>query len=293
MLGMPMWSVTEERAAALEEEMRRKKQAREDLEAKHPHTLWIEDLDALEHVLSAHEAQEEADRAAQGKVNAGGKRGRKGAKRAPAKAVKGSDQKAIGQGGAGPKKATGAAATGQAKLDFGSKKAAAKPKQPEQLSLKERMAARYGGDIPMAQAASMHKGSDGLTAAQREAVARGPGHKRAPEETTIFKELQQLASMAADDSDLDESEPKGSMAQRKPQIGSNPMDLSKRREYAALQEVQPNASSRPAQKAPANARRRRAVVDSDEESSSGWSEEEDDEEDAYSVESEVDESEFV
>ena len=74
------------------------------------------------------------------------------------------------------------------------------------------MAARFGGDIPMAQAASMHKASDGMTAAQREALARGPGHKRAPEETSIFKELQQLASMAGDDSDLDEPKGPASMA---------------------------------------------------------------------------------
>ena len=95
-----------------------------------------------------------------------------------------------------------------------------------------------------------------------------------------------------DDSDLEilgDSKALGSMAHGSgsvsPQV--NPADLSKRRQYAALQEVQPNASSRPAQKAPAKAkapaeakapaqpkapaRRRRAVLDdSEDESSSGW-----------------------
>ena len=151
------------------------------------------------------------------------------------------------------------------------------------MSLKERMAARFGGDIPMMQTTSMHAASDNLTAAQREALARGPGHKRTAEETTIFKELQQMANAGGDDdSDLEilgDSKALGSMAHGNPQV--NPADLSKRRQYAALQEVQPNASSRPAQKAPAKAqapaqakapaRRRRAVLDdSDDESSSGW-----------------------
>lgn len=174
------------------------------------------------------------------------------------------------------------------------------------MSLKERMAARFGGDIPMKQTTSMHTATDNLTAAQREALARGPGHKRAAEETTIFKELQQMANAGGDDdSDLEilgDSKALGSMAHGNPQV--NPADLSKRRQYAALQEVQPNASSRPAQKAQAKAkapaqakapaRRRRAVLDdSEDESSSGWDSDESEEEskDQY-VEEESDLSEY-
>ena len=151
------------------------------------------------------------------------------------------------------------------------------------------MAARFGGDIPMMQATSMHKASDNMTAAQREALARGPGHKRAPEETTIFKELQQMANMAADDSDLEEA----NAPIRK--VSGKPADLTKRREYAALQEVQPNAAAGPSnRKAPANARRRRAIVDDDSDggSSSGWSAESE-ELDVDSDDSEIDEAELV
>jgi len=162
----------------------------------------------------------------------------------------------------------------------------------------------------MKQTTSMHTATDNLTAAQREALARGPGHKRAAEETTIFKELQQMANAGGDDdSDLEilgDSKALGSMAHGNPQV--NPADLSKRRQYAALQEVevegkvQPNASSRPAQKAPAKAkaqakapaRRRRAVLDdSEDESSSGWDSDEAEEEskDQY-AEEESDLSEY-
>ena len=152
----------------------------------------------------------------------------------------------------------------------------------------------------MKQTTSMHTATDNLTAAQREALARGPGHKRAAEETTIFKELQQMANAGGDDdSDLEilgDSKALGSMAHGNPQV--NPADLSKRRQYAALQEVQPNASSRPAQKAPAKAkapaRRRRAVLDdSEDESSSGWDSDESEEEskDQY-AEEESDLSEY-
>ena len=85
LLGMPMWSITLERAEALVEEMRKSKQTREDLAKRHHHDLWIEDLDKLEEVLSKHEAQEEADRVAQGAINEqGGRKGKRG-KKAPAK----------------------------------------------------------------------------------------------------------------------------------------------------------------------------------------------------------------
>ena len=299
LLGMPMWSVTEERVEALIEEMRKKRQARDDLEGLDARALWVRDLDAFEEALAKHEAQEEADRlAVQPKKPEGPRKGgRKGARGAAAKGGAPA-RKPAGKGAGQVKTAAQGAATGQAKLGFGSgtKPRSPKPKAPAEMSLKERMAARFGGDIPMAQAASMHKASDNLTAAQREALARGPGHKRAAEETTIFKELQQMADAAGDDSDLDldldDAKARGATAQRQASNGG-PADLTKRRQYAALQEVQPNASqSRPAQKAPAQARRRRAVVDdeSEGESSSGWSEEE--ESALASEESDLDEYEL-
>ena len=116
---MPMWSVTEERVEALIEEMRKKKQVRDDLERKDVHALWVEDLDALEEVLTKHEAQEEADRLAHGvKRSEGGRRGRKGAKGAAAKGGAGA-KKPAGKEAAQPKKG---AATAQGKLNFGEKK---------------------------------------------------------------------------------------------------------------------------------------------------------------------------
>ena len=144
MLGMPMWSVTEERVEALIEEMRKKKQAREDLEKKDVHTLWVEDLDAFEETLTKHEAQEEADRLAHGVKNSeGGRKGRKGAKKGA-----GAKKPAAVKGSPRPKK--GVAKT-QGKLDFNEKSKTIKPKEkdPSEMSLKERMAARFGKDIPM------------------------------------------------------------------------------------------------------------------------------------------------
>ena len=73
----------------------------------------------------------------------------------------------------------------------------------------------------------MHSATDNLTAAQREALARGPGHKRAAEETTIFKELQQMANAGGDDSDIEiigDSKPLGSIGHGNLQF--NPTDLS-------------------------------------------------------------------
>lgn len=116
---MPMWSVTEERVEALIEEMRKKKQVRDDLERKDAQALWVEDLDALEEALTKHEAQEEADRLAHGvKRSEDGRRGRKGAKGAAAKGGAGA-KKPAGKGAAQPKKG---AATAQGKLNFGEKK---------------------------------------------------------------------------------------------------------------------------------------------------------------------------
>ena len=50
---------------------------------------------------------------------------------------------------------------------------------------------------------SMFTGKQGLTAAQHESKKLGPGHKRKAEETTIFRELNDMANR---DDDSEEEE---------------------------------------------------------------------------------------
>ena len=65
------------------------------------------------------------------------------------------------------------------------------------------MAAKFGKDLPIQS--SLLNGRDGLTAAQIESKKLGIGHKRKAEETTIFKELNDMANQF-EKSDDDESE---------------------------------------------------------------------------------------
>ena len=60
------------------------------------------------------------------------------------------------------------------------------------MTLRERMAAKFGKDNM--QSSSLFSGKDGLSAAQMESKKLGIGHKRKAEETTIFKELNDMAN---------------------------------------------------------------------------------------------------
>ena len=85
LLGMPMWSVTEERVILLEKQMLEKKQEFDTLKQKPIHLIWNEDLDAFMVELKRVWAKEEDERQKLGGVKNDGK-GRKGVKkRAPAK----------------------------------------------------------------------------------------------------------------------------------------------------------------------------------------------------------------
>merc|ERR1719464_472525 len=92
------------------------------------------------------------------------------------------------------------------------------------------MRARFGKDLPVTS--SLFSGSEGLTAKQQDAITRGPGHKRAPEETTIFRELNdwqnQLNSAGLSDED------------EEAKVGApDPTDATRRRQFAtgALEEA--------------------------------------------------------
>jgi len=138
--------------------------------------------------LTKHEAQEEADRVAQGAIKEqGGRKGKRGGKKAPAKqpakgAVKDQTKKPIPKGGSTEKKIPA--------KGVGKKPPTPKATNPDDMTLRERMAARFAKekDMPM-NTGALFKASDGLTSAQQEAIVRGAGHKLAPKETTIFREL--------------------------------------------------------------------------------------------------------
>ena len=68
----------------------------------------------------------------------------------------------------------------------------------------------------------MFSGKQGLTTQQHEAIQKGPGHKRAANETTIFKELNALANQIESDSE----------GEAKYVPPKNPTDLTKRRMFA-------------------------------------------------------------
>ena len=81
-MGMPMWSLTEEKIDELIKQMNAKKEEHDALLKRHPFDLWNEDLDEFLVALEKYEEQEEKDRLAHGGVKnvAKGKR-----KKAPAK----------------------------------------------------------------------------------------------------------------------------------------------------------------------------------------------------------------
>ena len=58
------------------------------------------------------------------------------------------------------------------------------------MTLAERMQAKFGKDLPMK--GSIFSGKQGLTAKQHEGLRQGPGFKRARDETSIFKELNDM-----------------------------------------------------------------------------------------------------
>ena len=72
------------------------------------------------------------------------------------------------------------------------------------MTFQERLKAKFGKDLPVSN--PMFSGKQGLTSKQREAVQRGPGHKRAPDETNIFKELNDMKNML--NSDISDEEEK-------------------------------------------------------------------------------------
>ena len=86
------------------------------------------------------------------------------------------------------------------------------------MSMFERMKLKFGKDMPISS--SIFTGKEGLTAKQHEAYKRGPGHKRAPDETNIFKELNQMQNSLY--SDNEEEEVKYTAA-------IEPLDMGKRR----------------------------------------------------------------
>ena len=77
LLGMPMWSVTEERVNQIVNLMNQKKQEHDTLQVKHIHEIWTEDLDAFIFELKRVWAQEEQERLRLGGVKASAKGKRK------------------------------------------------------------------------------------------------------------------------------------------------------------------------------------------------------------------------
>ena len=79
---MPMWSLCKEKVEDLIRLMNEKKKTYDELEAKHIHDLWQDDLNDLLETLDKVEEKEEADRLAHGGIKNEGKKKRK----APVKA---------------------------------------------------------------------------------------------------------------------------------------------------------------------------------------------------------------
>ena len=77
LLGMPMWSVTEERVDQIVNLMNQKKEEHDTLQVKHIHEIWTEDLDAFIFELKRVWAQEEQERLRLGGVKASAKGKRK------------------------------------------------------------------------------------------------------------------------------------------------------------------------------------------------------------------------
>lgn len=159
--------------------MNEKKHDHDILEAKHIHELWRNDLDGFITEMEKCWEQEEVERLKHGSVKNEGKRKRK----APAKKGKAINNKREPENEPliankvrkASKKRSMAAAAAES----------IKPKNPDEMTLRERMAGRFGKDMPMQS--SLLSGRDGLTAAQMDSKKRGlGGGKRKAEETTIF-----------------------------------------------------------------------------------------------------------
>ena len=64
LLQLPLWSLSEEKVAALRKQQNMKKDEYDELEGTHIHQLWNQDLDNLLEALEKQEAREEEDRLA-------------------------------------------------------------------------------------------------------------------------------------------------------------------------------------------------------------------------------------
>lgn len=82
---MALWSLTEEKVAALEQQLKDKKSEFEDLQGTHVYKLWDRDLDTFLTELTKYEEKEEADRKAHVAKQSGGATGKR--RRAPKKAA--------------------------------------------------------------------------------------------------------------------------------------------------------------------------------------------------------------
>lgn len=192
---MPMWSVTEERVEALVKQMNEKKEEHDYLQKKHIFQLWEDDLDAFEAELTKIEEKEEKDRLMHGGVKNDGKKGKRKAVKA-----KGGQKKQIKKNEPENEPMINKPAKRQRKVQIETK-TTFKPKDPENMTLKERMAAKFGGDLPISSTKSMFSGSDNLSAMQLESMKAVPGLKRSAKETTLFKELNVLANNTEVDDD--------------------------------------------------------------------------------------------
>lgn len=85
LLSMALWSLTDEKVAALEQQLKDKKAEFEELQATHIYKLWDRDLDRFLEELTKYERKEEADRRAHVAKQSGGAAGKR--RRAPKKAV--------------------------------------------------------------------------------------------------------------------------------------------------------------------------------------------------------------
>jgi len=213
LLSMPMWSVTEERVDLLIKQMHEKKLEHDALLQKSIPDLWTEDLDAFLVELEKVWEQEEQDRLKHGGVKNDGKKKRKAP---PAKKGKtrgdGADEneyEPVRKKPLSKKQAKPKAAAEETK------------KALEEMTLRERLAMKFGKDMQM-EKPSMFSGRDGLTAAQLESKRLGLGHKKSAKETTIFDDLNDMASRYQDSDEEASYRPV-------------PRDMAQRRRYATVE----------------------------------------------------------
>ena len=144
--------------------MNEKKQEHDGLLKRHEHDLWREDLDAFAEALEIEWAREERDRLAQGAKKGEVAKG-KGRRRAPAKKAKAAIQDRPGQEPENEPMSANKVKKPRKPRQMGAAEATMKQKEPEEMSLRERMAAKFGKDMPMQS--SLLSGKQGLTAAQQ------------------------------------------------------------------------------------------------------------------------------